>query len=205
MHLALGLLFLSLFSSAGGLAAAGTCTTINTQDIGTVDEQRVREAWLGWYNDYRTGLGLPAYQLDASLNQTAGNWSFYALKRGTIDHRRAWKGAYYDYALIKKWFMNFGVTFANVHGTTFSENIGWNVFRCDKEDCTDDLIASTRSTFDFFLSEKGKKSHPHYSSIINPDFRNMGVGLAVDSKAKKYYVTVHFATDVSLSAPLCTP
>lgn len=192
-----------LLSLGGPAHAQDSCTQITVQTVPNVDMKEVRQAWLGWYNDYRSKMGLAPYSLDDTLDLTAGNWSYYSVKRGTINHQREWKGAYYDYKLIGQWFANFGVTFPNVHGVTYSENIGWNYYNCKKTDCTDDLIAATKSTFDFFLGEKGKAYHAHYDSIVNSEFTKMGVGVAVDQTAKKYYVTVHFGTDVHTEKPLC--
>ncbi len=40
---------------------------------------------------------------------------------------------------------------------TFTESIGYGSFRCNKEDCTDALIAASKKTFNFFMSEAGRK------------------------------------------------
>ncbi len=185
------------------LAHAGECAVVNTQELPTVDMQRVRAAWLELYNSERSSLGLALYTLDGSLNTTAGNWSFYAVKRGYIDHKRVWNGAYYDYKKIEQWFAAKGLSFPNRNGTTYSESIGWNVFRCSKEDCTNDVIAALQPTFDFYMSEKTRKSRPHYNSIVNNQFTKMGLGIGIDSAAGKIYVTSHFATDVQSDGSMC--
>jgi uncharacterized protein YkwD len=190
---------LSLFASPAMAAEpAGQCVTVNVQEPpASVDMYRVRDEWIGWYNDYRATLGLPAYAQDATLDRTAGNWSYYSVKRGTIDHKRAWQAPYYDYRAIESWFKKFDVGFKNVGGVTFTENIGWGVYSCDEDDCTDELIASIRSTFDFFLGEKDKAYRSHYNTIVNGKFTKMGLGVAVDPAKKRYYLTAHFGTELT--------
>ncbi len=181
--------------------AQDSCTQVNVQTISHVDMTAVRNAWLGWYNDYRATQGLSPYTLDTSLDTTAGNWSLFAAKRGTISHKRTWKAAYYDYDAIEQWFAAKGLTFKNVSSRTFTENIGWGIYDCDSADCTQEMIDSIRTTFDFFMSEKGKANSSHYNTIVSPQFTKMGVGIAVDPATSRYYLTAHFATDFSSSPP----
>lgn len=198
---ALLLTSLSFFTSPTIVSTRDVCSSIAVQSIQNVDVDRVRETWLGWYNDYRASLHLAPYALDETLDRTAGNWSFYAVKRGTIDHKRSAASPYYDYPAIEAWFRQLGVTFANVDRKTFTENIGWGAFACPANDCTDELIASIRSTFDFFMSEKGKAHSPHYNAIVAPEFTKIGLGLGVDPVKKRYYLTTHFATKLMTSVP----
>ncbi len=191
---------LSLFTSPSIAVAQESCVAINVQTISNVDMDRVRGTWLRWYNDYRASLDLAPYALDTTLDRTAGNWSYFAVKRGSIDHKRTAKSAYYEYPELEAWFHDFGVTFKNVHRKTFTENIGWGVYSCKNDDCTDELIASIRSTFNFFMSEKGKAYRPHYNAIVSPDFTKIGLGIGVDARTKRYYLTTHFATELLSSA-----
>lgn len=186
-----------------GRAQAADCAKVNTQALPRVNISRIRDAWLEWNNELRASLNLRPYALDDTLNITAGNWSLYAQKRGFIDHRRSSADLYYDYSAIEQWFRNFGVTFTNVHSKTFTENIGWGVYQCKRTDCTRQLIKAMRSTFDFYLSEKGKKSGAHYNSLTNPDFTVIGLGVALDASKKRYYITVHYGTKVALEHSLC--
>ena len=198
-----GLILLSAFAlMASAHAASGACIIPAAQPP-HINIVKVRQTWLSWYNRYRARLKLPAYQLNDTLNATASVWSANAVRRGLIDHKRTPTSSYYDYPAIEQWFKNQGVTFVNMHGITFTENIGWGPLKCPKDDCTDAAISAIKSTFDFYLAEKGKKSDAHYSSIINKTFTQMGVGLAVDPKGK-YYLTVHFAAKINSKTPaLC--
>lgn len=186
------------------ITMADACPSIVVQSVpGNIDMDRVRDAWYGWYDGYRATLALPEYASDTVLEHTAGNWSYYSVKRGTIDHKRSPRAAYYDYPAIERWFADAGVTFDNVGGKTFTENIGWGPYRCDDADCTDELIAAIRTTFDFFLSEKNRQYRPHYNAIVSPAFTRMGVGVAIDSAARKYYLTAHFATAIASAPDAC--
>ncbi len=181
----------------------GSCLRINGQTPDHVDVQAVRTTWLSWINALRADKGLRPYALNDYLNATASNWSTFSVLRGTIDHRRAPKAAYYDYGAIERWFSGKGLAFANVAGKTFTENIGWGPFRCPDGDCTEPLIGATRSTFDFFLSEKGSNG-AHYRSLVNPQFTQVGIGVALSPTQGRYYLTVHYGTEVTSDpAPLC--
>lgn len=178
-------------------AFAADCTSINVQNVPNVDMQKVQDTWLGWNNDLRQSLNLPAYALDGTLNLTAANWSLYSVKRGTINHKRYEGSPYYDYKASEKWFENFGLSFLNKNSMTFTENIGWGPYSCSKKDCTDELLAAIRTTFDFYTGEKGKLNDAHYLSLVNPQYKIIGVGIAVSEKQKRYYLTVHYATAFS--------
>lgn len=166
-----------------------------------IDMKKVRETWLSWYNDVRENQKLDPYVYNVQLNRTATVWSEYAEKRGYMSHKRDGQTAYYDYNKIKSWFKNLGLEFQNVQSITFTENINWGYYKCPAGDCTQGLIDGIKTGFDFFMSEKGKKYSPHYDSIINSHFKEIGLGIAVDPVNKKYYLTVHYGTAIT-SKPL---
>ena len=185
-------------------APASACFEVRSTPPPHVNMDRVRQTWLTWNNRLRRRLQLEPYVLEDHLNSTAANWSTYAVQRGTIDHKRSADAAYYDYGAIESWFAQKGLTFANVDGKTFTENIGWGTYQCTSSDCTTQLIDSIRSTFAFFLSERGKEYRPHYNSIVNPAFRKIGLGIAVSPQGR-YYLTVHYATAITSNpAPVCS-
>jgi uncharacterized protein YkwD len=180
------------------------CLRINAQNVEHVDVDGLRARWLEWMNGLRASQGLKPYALNEHLNATASNWSTFSVARGTIDHRRTPKAAYYDYGGIERWFSGKGLDFAKIGGKTFTENVGWGVYRCKSDDCTQSLTDATRSTFDFFLSERGSNG-PHYRSLVSPQFTMVGIGVALSPAQGRYYLTLHYATDiVSEPAPLCS-
>jgi uncharacterized protein YkwD len=172
-----------------------------------IDMIKVRETWLKWYNDARATENLPPYIYNSQLDRTAIVWSEHSEDKGTITHTRPGSTAYYDYQGIMNWFKNLGVTFRSVNGSTYTENIGWNYYNCpaSQDDCTDQLIKAIRSTYDFFMSEKGKAYTAHYDSIVHRNFQQIGLGISIDPLRKKYYLTVHYGTELtSTSSPICS-
>lgn len=179
------------------------CSAFEEGRIDKVDMQEVQRVWLGWVNDARAQEGLPPYRMDRQLIRTAWLWSDRARSLGTINHKRDGQSAYYDYKMVGNWFSSLGLDFKNVKGSTYTENIGWGMYRCKKDDCTGDMINAIRSTFDFFMSEKGKASAPHYNSIVNPSYASIGMGVTVDGSGK-YYLTVHYGTQITSDPdPIC--
>lgn len=164
-----------------------------------IDLQIVRETWLKWYNEERRKLGKKPYIYNSQLNRTAIIWSEVMANKGVADHKRSGQTAYYDYNLIQRWFTNLGLNFKNTEGVTYTENIGWGYYNCVKDDCTQDFLTSIRTTFNFFMSEKNKSYRPHYDSVINDSFREIGLGVVL--KSGKYYLTVHYGTEI-VSEPL---
>lgn len=164
--------------------------------IEKVDMAKVRVNWLAWNNSERMKEGLHAYKYNNTLNKTAYLWSKYAKEIGEMSHKRPGQEAYYDYNMIKEWFRNLGVEFENVSTVTFTENIGWGPYSCSSADCTQTLIDNIRSTFDFYMAEKTKADRPHYNSVMNKYFKEIGLGIVIDSAQKKYYLTVHYGTKI---------
>lgn len=175
---------------------AAPCQSMGEDLPANIDMDKVRQTWLDWYNEERTALGLHEYALDDQLNRTATAWSNISRDRGYIDHKRPGQTSYYDFYGILDWFKDLGVEFEN---SMFSENIAWEMYYCDasQDDCTQEMIDAIRKGFNFFMSEKGGSYTAHYDSIISPNYNIIGLGIAVDDAANKYYLTVHYAKAIS--------
>ncbi len=202
-------------------ALQNPCYPLGDKVPANVDMARVRATWLGWYNDARatslasdSGAPLSAYTYHEQLNRSAIAWSEANKAKGMMDHKRSPGDAYYDYSKITAWFEDLGLVFKNVNRVTHTENIGWGVFHCSKAsaiggstyggDCTDDLISSIRTTFDFYMAEKDQAYKAHYNSVMNKYFKEIGLGIAVDVAARKYYLTVHYGTEITSNPlPIC--
>ena len=66
------------------------------------------------------------------------------------------------------------------------------------------MIPQVRKAFDFYMSEKGQAYTAHYDSIMNPYFKIVGLGIAVDRSANRYYLTVHYGTEITSNPfPIC--
>jgi hypothetical protein len=188
----------------GQALLSATCDWFTKDQIPHVDIQEVRRVWASWINDARAVQGLAPYTQNKELNYSATLWSLHAKQAGGISHKRTGQKAYYDYGMIKNWFSNLDLDFSNVKSATFTENVGWGIYSCKKADCTQDLIDDIRTTFDFYMGEKGKASDSHYRSIMKPEFRLIGMGIAVDSASGKYYITTHYGTAITSNPhPIC--
>ncbi len=180
------------------------CLDWKETPIPNVDMEKVRAAWLGWINGSRTAAGLTPYVYNDQLIRTAFTWSETMAERDAASHQRPGQTAYYDYNLIMKWFQNLGMTFTNVHGYTYTENIGWWPYRCSADDCTDEMIATLRHTFDMFMAEKNKAYRAHYDSVMNAQFREVGMSIVVSASGKAYNTT-HYATGLASSPEMICP
>lgn len=178
------------------------CMDFQEETYDNIDMDRVRSTWLSWYNTARGDMGLPAYYYNEQLDRTAFIWSDYSRSRGYIDHKRPGQTAYYDYYMIEDWFENLGLSFENNSQVTFTENIGRGPYSCDAEDCTDELLASIKYTFDYYMNEVNSSYRPHYNSIMNSYFKEIGLGIAINSS--QYYLTVHYGTAITSNpSPIC--
>lgn len=182
------------------------CQTTVENILANINMDKVRTTWLTWYNDARKEEGLHPYIYNVQLNRTATVWSEYSKNQGKMSHKRPGQTAYYDYTMIKAWFKNLGLEFENIAHKTFTENIGWGYYSCpSSSDCTDAIIKAIYTTFDFFMSEKDKKYRAHYESVMDQYFKEIGLGIALNATAKKYYLTVHYGTEIISSTPPICP
>ena len=161
-----------------------------------VDMSRVRSAWVGWYNSVRQSEWLASYIYDIRLDSTAYDWNqVFASGKGLNHHRRSPWDSYYNFAVIDQWFMTRGINPKIVSRAKHTENVGYGSYSCNSGDCTDSLIRSIRSTFDFFMSEKGRSYDAHYRSIVQPNFSKIGLSVIVVPGEQRYYLTVHYITE----------
>ncbi len=164
--------------------------------ISSVDMDQVRTDWLSWYNTHRSSLGLGTYTYDSRLDATAYSWNReFANGKWQNHHRRSPWDSYYSYPIITEWFKDRGVVAKVINGVTTTENVGFGVYRCSSGDCTNALINSIRSTFDFFMSEKSY-NWLHYRSIVQPNFSKVWLSVVVVPEEGRYYLTMHFVTEL---------
>ncbi|MFA5748411.1 MAG: hypothetical protein WC872_04880, partial [Candidatus Absconditabacterales bacterium] len=164
------------FAESGFNCNAKTaCTT----GINNVNVFKVLQSRLSWHNKERNNVGLSGYAYNLNLQKTANIWAneINVNLSGKVTHVRKITDGYYNYKSINEWFKNNGVQLTGV-GTLFSESLGRGYYKCNKSDCTDTLIKAIKTSFDFFMSEKGKKSAPHYNGIVSKNFKLIGLGIA---------------------------
>lgn len=160
-----------------------------------VDMARVRQAWMGWYNDVRRSDRLSIYSYDSRLEATAYDWNqVFATSRGSVLHERRPGDGYYNFAVIDQWFKDRGINPPVKNRSKHVENLGYGSYRCTSGDCTDALITSIRSTFDFFMREKSY-GWAHYKSIVNPNFSKIGLNIITVPSESRYYITIHYITE----------
>lgn len=171
-------------------------TSFSKNTITNVDMSRVRSTWIGWYNATRSSLNLESYMYDARLDSTAHDWNrIFSAGKWLNHHTRTPGDGYYNFIKIDEWFIERGIDPPVVNRSKHTENVGYGYYNCNQSDCTDELIASIRSTYDFFMSEKGKSYDAHYRSIVNPVFSKIGLDIIVVPSEKRYYLTVHYITE----------
>ena len=182
--------------------ALSSCADANLP--AAIDMSQVRQTWLNWYNDARAQSGLHGYVYNDYLNNSATIWSEYSRDIGVMSHKRPGQTEYYDYSMITQWFADLGITFKNTYGVTYSENIGRGPFTCsssgcacNNSDCTQKLINAIRTTFDYYMAEKGTSNTAHYDSVMNAYFNEIGLGIAIDESSNQYYLTVHYGTQLT--------
>ncbi len=183
---------------------AAQCDWQPERDIPNVDDEEVVRTWMTWVNGLRVERDLEPYNLDRQLTKTAQSWAENAQRSGTITHKRTGQTAYYDYNKMEDWFASLDLSFKNVDRITFTENIGWGVYKCSKEECTGDLIKALRTTFDMYVAEEHKASKAHWNSMVNPHFRLAGIGIVTDEESGRYYFTAHYGTAITSDPdPVC--
>lgn len=167
-------------------------TWIQFSKIENVNLDIVKQERTNRHNKERSIYWLSWYVLDNNLNKTAKTRSDKLSKLGRSTHKRASKDWYYNYWNIKSRFENLWVNFEDVSWTLFTESIWRWYYKCSKADCTQDLIKSIKSTFKFFMSEKGKSRQPHYNWIVMDNFSNMWVWISIDKKTNRYFLVTHY-------------
>lgn len=175
---------------------AGVTTDRYQLEEGYIDLGVLQATWLERVNELRKKRWRATYSLHPQLHKTAADRSETMKRKGVADHKRFAKSPYYAYGEIEERFSDRGVTFVNISRATFTENIGWSTFRCTQQDCTQTAIDAMRETFNFYLREEGTKNDAHRRTLIHPLFTIVGLWIAVDEAAGKFYLTTHYGTQI---------
>ena len=165
-----------------------------------VNFAKVQSARLDWQNTERKKLGLPVYTGNDILQSSAQDRAESLKDMGTVTHQRKATDGYYNYWSIKSRFSDHGVGFSDDSGTLFSESLWWGYYLCSKDDCTDSLIKAIKSTFTFFMNEKGKWNQPHYKAIVSKDFTSVWLGIT--TVGKQYYLVSHYGRNIVKAEPV---
>lgn len=164
-----------------------------------IEIESVKASWLSWVNEERDLVWVSPYSYHKALEKTALKWSTLSKDKGYIDHKVSVWDSYYNYTKKAKWMKDNGIVCKNLYGVTFTESIGWGMFSCHDDNCTQELTNGIQSSFDFFMSEKWKSYKPHYEAIAGKYFTIMGLGIEIEkigTNRYKYYLTNHYCTEL---------
>ncbi len=183
----------TLVSSSSGQqnSESSDLACLDDQVPASVDMNEVRTQWLSWHNQARAAEGVDPLSLNTGLNYSSSIWAKDNKTRNTLSHERAGGQSLTD------WFADVGIVFENKSGIVYGENLGLRTFRCSESDCTDEAIASARFIFDAFMAEKGTDFTGHYDNIVERDFINMGLGIAIDSADEIMYLATQYSFGVA--------
>lgn len=161
------------------------------EHLGTsVNMEEVRDEWLAWHNAARTSRNLEPFVEHRGLNYSSSLWAKQNEVDDQITHDRK------DGQKPDDWFKEIGITFESVTGMVFAENLGMKSYVCSEQDCTDEVLAATKSLFDAFMAEEDTTFTGHFDNIVEPDYKQLGMGLAIDEEKKAIYLTTHYAQAV---------
>ena len=146
-----------------------------------VDTAKVQQAWLGWINYERWTRGLKALELDLTLNNTSTERATYLGKARKFSnmHQRPGQACknYRCYDLNERFAARWVTSSAG-------ESVMFGGYSCKAEDCTTDLIETTRgrlggpSGFLWFLLGEKRYNGVHYKMMMTPSYTKVGVGFA---------------------------
>lgn len=136
--------------------------------------------------DAREEVQKANYVYDPDLSCTAQKRADDLKSRNitTGTHRRKPSDAYYDYQKINQRFVDNGFS-----GSAMMESV-WRWYYTCTSDCTQALITSIRTTYDFFMREK-KQKWPHYKSLVSGTYDRMWLGISVDYTKRRYWLVLH--------------
>lgn len=162
-----------------------------------IDMKIIRSYWLELFNSTRKSIWLHEYSYDEKLNNTANEWSEISKNIWNISHKRDLWDSYYDYNKINAWFNNRWVKCENIYRVTFSENIWWWKYKCNDNDCNQELKDAIKWVFNMYLWEKNKQYRAHYESIVNSYFNKIWVWISIKNNWNNnytFYITTHYCT-----------
>ena len=160
--------------------------------ISNVDWNQVNAAWLSWHNETRDSVWLPPYKVNNALNYSALVWAnnLATTNRKSSTHWRNKSDWYYSYDSIKARFNDLGIRFST-QSTAFSESNAYQYYSCKKADCTAEMIAALKKSYNFLVNEK----KTHYPAIVSKNFDQIWFWVAVNWTNVR--ITTHYATGVN--------
>jgi len=171
---------------------------LDDQMPASVDMNKVRSEWIRWHNEARANRGIKALGMNTGLNYSSSLWAKANKNAGDLTHTRPGNQSLTD------WFTAVGINFKKLSGVVYGENLGFYTYRCSSSDCTDVVIADAHKIFNAFMAEEGTNYTGHYDNIVQSDFVDLGVGMAVDEAQEALYITTQYSFGVdSYPSDMC--
>ena len=174
-----------------------TSLPVLSDKFSNIDVDEVRKAVLGWHNAERRSLWLKEYKYNLDLEWTAITWANNLANSGKTKnlHARKSSDGFYNYDWLLSWFANLWVKFPKSMWwwASFSESIGYGMYKCSGSDCTQSLIKAIKTTWDWLIMKEKATNGSHYKAATMKYFTQMWVGIAVSNG--RYYMVIHYWVD----------
>ncbi len=163
-----------------------------------IDINQIKNNWLIRHNEKRIWIQKLSYS--DLLNNTANAWSYEMAKRWIMTHKRNPNTKnYYNHNEIKDWLKERWVKCIPIKWITFSESIWINYFKCNKNNCTENLDKSLKEIFNLYYQEKWLPypQNAHYKAIVHPWLSKIWLGLVIKNDNYWYfkvYITTHYCS-----------
>ncbi len=170
-----------------------------SDNFSNINVQKVRDAILSWHNEERNNIWVNAYTYNLDLEWSATVWANKLVESGKTKnlHLRNSGDWYYGYNSILDWFSNLWINFpkSSNWGASFSETIWRNVYKCNKSDCTQDLINAIEKTWTWLIMKEKSGNGSHYRAAAMKYFTQMGAWIAIDEENNRYYIVIHYGVE----------
>ncbi|MFH0838150.1 MAG: S-layer homology domain-containing protein [Patescibacteria group bacterium] len=174
-----------IFPLKQDISATPDLSCLDDQVPASVDMNEVRNQWLSWHNQVRANRGIGSLTYNNGLNYSSSVWAKDNKNSKELTHNRPGGQSLTD------WFSDLGIVFKDLTGMIYGESLGLRTFRCKSSDCTNEAIEAARFIFDAFMAEEGTSYTSHYDNVIEPDFVELGLGIAVNFSEELMYLTTH--------------
>lgn len=170
-----------------------------SDNLPNVDIEKVRNAILSWHNEERRNnwANPYTYNLDLEWSATirASNLSVSG-KTKNLHARNTWDW-YYNYNSMTNRLSNLWINFwpAPKWAASFSETVWRNVYKCDKSDCTQEIITAVKKTWDWLIMKEKASNGSHYRAATMKHFTQMWAWIAIDKANNRYYLVIHYGVD----------
>ncbi len=166
-----------------------------------INNIKIQEYWLSLHNKERQNIWLNKYQINELLNSTSYEWSEYQSKKWEMTHKRKNTDIFYNHKNIEKWFANRWIYCKAKWWVTVSESIAKYNFKCNDNECSDELKKSIQTIFLAYMDEKGLTypENAHYKAITHPNLKYIWLWIKITENRDNnydYYLTSHYCSEL---------